>query len=429
MAKATQIAKYALVGLLTVFALIIGIDATRTAIMGGASNPSDEQDFYEVMDIYEQPPLSTNGKVASNVDRNYMFNPEMGEIATIYVKDGQTVQKGDLLFDYDNKNSQVLDQIQDLEEEQTQLYNERLRLIRDRKQMTGQEYNYAGYPITGEVYGKGAVNTDGAGVSSDQAPTTTPDGKPLNPSIPSTGDAAIDEVNMKIKEVEKKLIRARRDQKAAVKADYAGIVYVNQDALNNPTMPLVRLVTQNLVINAKVSEYDYHALEVESKVHIYVKATDQNVEGKISAIDQLPESSAPTTGGTTFQASSDVPGGSGGGATDYSNPTTYGFQVIPNDPIHIGFSVSLEIPVKGFEVPETAVVMEGEENYVYLYQDGKAKKVKVTLEKQGLNQIVTKGLKAGDRIIVDPHDLKSGDTVKVQEPVDESGANPDDQLK
>lgn len=440
MVNKVKTAKLALVGIGSL--ALLSLLGNVAFGLGGRTGQPEGKEAAKVYQVVEQAPLTADGKIASNVDKGYFANPEKGEVARIYVQNGQMVKKGDPLFDYVDTSNQTKDTIADLEEEQTNLYNQRVRLIRQRKKLTGKDYNYAGYPLDGSVvYGKGDSGADGLpdmdneatgqteSVAGDASAGTSeatngssangstsesvePSGK-IDYSIPSTGDPAIDQVNSGIKEIEKKLLRAKRDQKPMVLADYNGVVYVNEDGLYNPQTPLVRLVTKDLVINSSISEYDYAQLKRDKTVKIYIKAEDRTVKGHVSAVDDLPNN-MPTINSSASQQSQQGPGQGGGGvdpSASATNATTYGFQVVPEGKVHIGYSVSLEIPVHGFDVPATAILKKGRQHYVMKVVKGRVEKVPIEIEKRGLNRVVTGGLKKGDRIVIEAKTVKVGDRI------------------
>lgn len=72
----------------------------------------------------------------------------------------------------------------------------------------------------------------------------------------------------------------------------------------------------------------------------------------------------------------------------------------------------MNITLPGFAVPSDAIVDE-EDNYVFLYLDGKAVKTKIELMTQGLQKVVLKGLNEGDQLIMYPYDLTDGQEVSV----------------
>lgn len=426
MADTVKIAKIALIGIGSLATLTLAGNVAF-GFGGKLGQEAESSKTDRIYTIVEQAPLTANGKISSNVDKGYFANNEKGQVSRIYVQNGQYVKKGDPLFEYVDSSNQTKDAVADLLEEQTNLYNQRIRLIRQRKKLTGKDYNYAGYPLDANyVYGKGDTGANGVADIENETvdePTDTisagendnsssgsqvATGK-IDYSIPSTGDPAIDQVNSAIKEVEKKLLRAKRDQKPIVYADYDGFVYVNEEGVYNSQVPLVRLVAKELVINSSISEYDYARLKRDKKVKIYVKAEDRTVKGHVSAVDELPNNMATANSGAS-QSSGDA-GKSAGQNSSAIDATTYGFQVVPDKKVHIGYSVSLEIPVDGYDVPATALKKKSGQYYVMKIVNGKVKQEKVSVEKRGINLVVMSGLKKGDRILTDAHSAKDGDQI------------------
>lgn len=84
-----------------------------------------------------------------------------------------------------------------------------------------------------------------------------------------------------------------------------------------------------------------------------------------------------------------------------------------------GFTVNIEVvnTTNHILIPVTAVVPEGDKNFVWTIVEGKAKKVEVTLgNADALNQEVTAGIAAGDQVITIPTpDLEEGKEVEANE--------------
>lgn len=98
-----------------------------------------------------------------------------------------------------------------------------------------------------------------------------------------------------------------------------------------------------------------------------------------------------------------------------TNGTQYGFTISPDDYIQPGFSVKVQLALPGMVIPNEALVTETDKNYVFLLQDGRAVKTEITLEHQGLQQVVHRGLNFGDQLIMYPFDLEDGQEVQTMD--------------
>ncbi len=178
-------------------------------------------------------------------------------------------------------------------------------------------------------------------------------------------------------------------------ADIAGIVSVDENAKESSSAPLVRIASPETYIVGNSSEYDYERLAAGQQVNIKVLSTKEDIKGSITAVDKLPT-----------QATS---------GTD-SSPTvaSYQFIVQPEKPLQNGYSVQIVLPQSELKIPKSAVHIEGEQQFVFLYSKGKAVKQPVSLvESAGLYTVKT-GLKLDDVIISKPdQQVKDGAEIKV----------------
>lgn len=366
---------------------------------------------YQTFSVYKQDPVSLEGIVEIKNDRSYFYDPEQGEIKEILVKEGQKVGKGQVLFNYYNEGRQ--EELEDALREQTRLYNQREALISDLSQQTQQIYNYQGdlvlgywgedgqkYYYVAEPIGKGQAS----GIPIEEASAS---------EVP--GDSTVDvssykeqirDLNQQIEDIEIKLIRIRKNQNAQVTAKHAGTVLLNRDALENPQIPLIRVLGEELLVTGSVDEYNFHALAEDRRVELYVNAEDRYVEGIMTEYDKVPPiSSSINTEGSTVGSP--------------SNGTQYGFAIQPQEAIQPGFSVKIQVPMPGVVVPKDAIVEESGQSFVFVYQEGKAIKTLVDLERQGTQRVNHRQLQEGDILLLYPYDLE--DAQEVQTDMDMMG--------
>lgn len=72
----------------------------------------------------------------------------------------------------------------------------------------------------------------------------------------------------------------------------------------------------------------------------------------------------------------------------------------------------MKIPQKGLVLTEQAIQKDGEQEYVYLYDNGVAKRKNIKRVKKGFQWIVQEGLSIGDKVIANPDsDITDGAAV------------------
>ncbi|HBY90438.1 hypothetical protein [Ruoffia sp. FAM 20857] len=392
---------------------------------------------YNLYNLFRQDPVTVDASVKLKTDTAYFYQADLGQIEALLVKDGQKVTKGTTLYNYKQASKENQYALEDLYREQTKLYNTRQALIKQLSEYTGGEFNYQGdqiayywgnegkqgYYIVEEI-GKSTLpsmsdpantNTDSS-LSQDGPEGAFDTGGMGTPAMESASDPTegikeqIRQVNDQIEELEIKLIRQQEQQNNKVIAKTDGIAMVNPDAIDNPNVPVVRIVSEESSVVGSVSEYDFYALAEDRAVNIYIPAEDRTVTGKIVDYDKIPSYS-----GTNGQNDS-TDGLSASNTSGGSNASHFNFVVQPDAPLQAGFSAIVNITLPGFAVPSDAIVDE-EDNYVFLYLDGKAVKTKIELITQGLQKVVLKGLNEGDQLIMYPYDLTDGQEVSVVDPM------------
>ena len=189
------------------------------------------------------------------------------------------------------------------------------------------------------------------------------------------------------------------------------VVEVNNDIdpSSKNSQKLVHIATEGqLQVKGSLTEYDLANVKVGQPVKIKSKIyADQEWTGKINYISNYPTDSSNS--------------GTGAGTTGGSTNANYDYKIDITSPLNQlkqGFTVSVEVlnETKHMLVPVTSVINKNKKHYVWVYDDStaKAKKVEVTLgnadaEKQEISQ----GLKVGDIVIANPDkQIKEGDKLE-----------------
>ncbi|HFI0462994.1 TPA: hypothetical protein ACGO1T_000698 [Streptococcus suis] len=378
---------------------------------------------YQVFEVMTQDPVTVDATIRLQTDAAYFYDASKGKIENILVKDGQSVKKGALLYTYvsDNKDQQYA--LEDMQREQTKLYNQREELIQSLADLTGQYYNYRGDTIA-QYWGNDGkqayyiVEEIGQTASLANGESQV-EGQVGDLGLVAGGDSEgikeqIRQVNAQIEELEIKLVRQLEGQNERVIAQTDGQVILNPDGQTNASVPLVRIISDKQSVVGSVTEYDFYALAEDRKVAIHIPAENRTVSGTIVSYDKIP-AYAGTGSGTGGDA-----GGQGAGPSigqTGAGATQFGFVVAPDESLQPGFSAKVNITLPGFVIPADAILEEGDRSFVFINQAGKAVKTEIELIQQGLQQVVLQGLSEGDQLVLFPGDLTDGQEIQVIEPM------------
>lgn len=385
--------------------LITGIIILVIALVGGglfvqhrrsqADEMAEEENLIETVEVYKQDPISAEGVAKLSTDDHYYYQSDQGQINQVLVEDGQMVEAGSLLFTYTQQ--EVTDQIQDLERAIGRLQTQRANLVQEE---ATAKANLAQAQM--------AAQAEEAEAEGQPAEDLT-----LASSAEVDFKSQIAELDQEIEDNTIQLNRLRERLDDGVKARSAGKVIYNPEALNDPSIPLVRVVSDDITVQSSVDEYDFYALKLNRPVKMLVKATGEEKSGEITAFDEIPQSQHSQTDAGEGEMVDLVDTG--------PSTSRYAFAVKANETIQPGFSVEILIQLPGFTVPESALIKEGDKHYVMLNQDGQAQKREVTVEKMGLLQVIMSGVKAGDEVVLYPETVSDGDAILTPDDMEAEG--------
>lgn len=372
-------------------ALFGGLGVVAVALVGGAlifsnmlTSPSSSEDVAMSMTYT----VAKEGSIASSTlltgtitaaDEQYVYyDPSKGDLSEVLVAPGTQVEVGTPLIRYDA----------------TELQSALDTAVRGRDKIGRQ---IADLRTNGQtVQTTGDAETDAAATATAQR-SVDMQLADLNDSY-ADAQAAVDKAYTALTE-------------ATVTSTVAGtVVEVNKAVSKNSTssQTVVHIVNQgSLQVTGSLTEYDLANIAVDQEVKLTSKVyPDKTWTGKITYISNYPSSD---------QAGAATTGTSGSGAK-------YPFKAALTSELgelKQGFSVNIEVvnTSKNILIPVSAVVPEEDKNYVWTLVDGKAKKVEVTLgNADALNQEVTAGIAAGDKVITIPTpNLEDGKEVEANE--------------
>ena len=333
--------------------------------------------------------LATEGSIASSTllagtveaaEEQYVYyDATKGDISEVKVKVGDQVTAGQALVQYDT----------------TELQSNLDTAIRARDKIGRQIYDLQTNGQTVELTGDDTV--DDSNLATAQR-TVDAQLRDLNDSY-ADAQATVDKAQAILNE-------------ATVLSTVAGtVVEVNTSVSKSNTstsQTLIHIVNQgSLQVVGSLSEYDLANLAVDQEVKLTSKVyPDQTWTGKITYISNYPEGNGGDNSATGTTGSS----------------AKYPFKIAMTSdirPLKQGFSINIEVvnAKTSILVPVTAVVPDGDKQYVWTIVDGKAKRVEVTLGSADATlQEISSGLAVGDQVISNPSlDLEDGKEVNALE--------------
>lgn len=325
-----------------------------------------EQTEYYIVPSVEQ--VYINGVITPNQSEEFMADNEKGEVQNLTVQNGDSVAKGDVLFEYFSQatQDQVDELVNQINQQETaranQAYKNQIEINKfwqtpeEERTMTAAELdaNYNTWDMDAEI------------------------------------NAQYDALeNLKAKTVE------------IVYAPFAGVVEI--PSTKTAETPVLRLVSQDFYLSGTVNEKDLERLAIDQAADITVNSTGTVITGKVATIGQNP-----STGDETNSA--DMMGSSGS-----TSMSTYPVRltVDTTEGIKNGYHVqaSINLEDQQISIPKEAVQTDGGRTYVLANEFGTIIEKDIKLgEEQGEEVVVTSGLSAEDYVVVtNPAGLTAGD--------------------
>ncbi|MCK4029427.1 efflux RND transporter periplasmic adaptor subunit [Streptococcus iners] len=374
-------------------ALFSGLSVAAVALIGGAlvfggvlggSSPSVEQTATSLTyRIAQEGSIASStlltGTISAAEEQYVYYDASKGDLSEVLVEPGTQVEVGTPLVSYDATELQAaLD-----------------TAVRGRDKIGRQIYDLKNNGQTVQATGDAAADEAATAAAQRSVDSQLAD---LNDSY-ADAQAAVDKAYTALTE-------------ATIYSTVAGtVVEVNKSVAKSSTtsQTVVHIVNQgSLQVTGNLTEYDLANIAVDQEVKLTSKVyPDKTWTGKITYISNYP---------STEQATSAVAGAGGGSGAKYPFKAALTSEL---GELKQGFTVNIEVvnTTNHILIPVTAVVPEGDKNFVWIIVEGKAKKVEVTLgNADALNQEVTAGIAVGDQVITIPTpDLEEGKEVEAYE--------------
>ncbi len=343
--------------------------------------------------------ISANG-VVSGADSAEISSVLSLEVVAVNVKEGDKVQKGDILASLDNKalKSDYDMALKDVQIAKKQLEEQKssARLASDERLLDFDEAKRQN-DIAKELFQEGSISKDEL-VQSDlvleKANFALNAAKDALNKASDTGAAAL---GLQIKQ---EILASKKDNldKANIKSPIKGTVTrVNTKVGRIPSaqdqMKALFVVENldNLLINISISEYDISNIKLGQTVRITsdVLGLGNSLEGKVSRIAPTGESVA-------------------GSATKEMRIPVEIKITSPDNKMLAGVNAKADILIAKKEnvltLPLEAILVENEASFVLLGNDNIIKKIPVSTGIEGLTsvEVISDQLKAGDKVILNP---------------------------
>lgn len=356
------------------------------------------ENVYSLFEVRENDPTLFDGKVEASHIQEVYVDPALGSLTDLQVEDGQQVEADSLLFSYTNQESQR--ELESLNRGHSRLTSQKGQAEADlanaRNALNTADTNMK---ETNQKINQHLANVDPMSESYErtleklQQDLATYEGNKMEAeatldSLPEV----VRDYTEQLEDLTAEIESIRSNVTTTVNADTTGLVQINQEGLRNPEVPYVRIVSEEIKIEATVSEYDYEDFSVEMPVFIRVLNSDQEIAGSVSAIGDMPIE-VELEGTTASQ---------------------YPFTVIPKEAIHYGYSVQVGVANETIYIPYSVVFeINGEQAFVFVYSDGTVSLQEIEVSEAGNLLSVESGLEVGEMLVYEPFDLEDGQAIEV----------------
>lgn len=349
--------------------------------------------------------LSYSGIVSSSELKKLAFKSG-GRVGRIYVEEGQSIRKGDLLAELDSQDLQYvlaaakgqMDAAQSVYEKALngavpeELENAELSV---KKAQAAFDYVMNNYKRMEALYKSNAISAselDKIKLEADVKDAELRQAKELlsqvrNGARSEDRKALYGQLEQAKADYEHKMDMVRD---AAMKADNDGYVV---DIMYKPGemvsagYPVLVVRNEGLVVNVGLAEADLGKVALGTAAKVSVG--EKTVNGAVTNISQVPD----------------------------VQTRTYGIEVtLEENSLNIGAVARVELITgneKGIWIPITAMLSDGMD-YVYITKDNTAEKREITIEAIKGNLVKAKGLKPGEQLVVEGMKrLRAGDSISV----------------
>jgi len=357
---------------------------------------------YTSYKIEKPEPLLFKGFVTAEKVNSVFYDQSLGKVTEILVKDGQEIKSGDVILSYKNEEIQSEADAQEnslkklsisVDSAKNELSNARAK-VKDYKNKLSHSKNELGNTDTSTLEGQQKKQELKATINQYEEQLDAQN------SVVTQSENTLSSAKLDYKDASKSVDSIRKKANKNVTAEISGIVSVNENGKTDPTVPVIKIISKNVVVEGIISEYDYDSIKLRQRVKVRPVSQKGEIGGQIKQINQLPD--------TEINVGDNQ-------ANSTGSLSNYKFLVELDSPVQYGYSVQIKLPIDELRIPKKALIKEGNKEYVYLYISGKVIKKPINKETKNEVIVVLDGLKEGDVIISNPNEkLKDGDKIELK---------------
>ncbi|MGM8212174.1 efflux RND transporter periplasmic adaptor subunit [Virgibacillus sp. W0430] len=357
------------IGIVLLVGILIGINVWQ-----GQAGSSVKVETSQLEKETMKETVMVPGTLKLNKEQNIYYEAEKGEIAEVFVEEGDTVEKGTEIVRYENKQLELEKKQNDLQLRSSSLEINNLR--KKHKEIDKQLERDKDNEMLQEEHDQIKLQQQQATIE-------------------------LERIQLQKEAIEQQMAAL------VVTSDIAGkVVSVDEEATASTEQmqrkPLVRIGSLNdLIVEGTISEYDTLKIKEGQNVILTSDAVpDEEWSGKVSLVADLPDQS--------------------GEMQDSTSGVQYSIIVTVEDDIHLkpGFQMLIEIETSKQEtttLPLQAVQQEEDTNFVYVVENNRAVKKEVKIGSVTTERIEIKdGLEEDDHVIVNPADITAGMEVEAK---------------
>lgn len=352
--------------------------------------------------IEKPEPLLFKGFVTAEKVSNVFYDQSLGKITEIPVKDGQEIKSGDIILSYKNEEIQSEADAQENSLKKLSVSVDGAKNDLNNARSKVKNYKNKLSNLKNELSNVDTSTLEGQQKKQELKATINQYEEQLDAqnSVVAQTESALSVAKLDYNDASKSVDSIRKKANKNITSEISGIVSINENGKSDPTSPVIKIISKNVVVEGLVSEYDYDSIKLNQRVKVRPVSQKEEIGGQIKQINQLPETEI------------NVGNNQGNSTGSLSN---YKFLVELDSPLQYGYSVQIKLSIDELRIPKKALIKEGNKEYVYLYISGKVIKKPIKTETKNEVINVLDGLKEGDIIIANPNEkLKEGEKVELK---------------
>lgn len=377
--------KWIIAGVIALIAIVVTINVV--VAQGKQNSAQSNLKFTAATEKSMNNTKLISGRVVPGNTETIYTDATKGKVKDIYVKEGDEVKKGQKLFSYDSQELSLQNKQADLD---TQMADMNYKQTTDKIDSLKQDIQKA----------KDA-NAD---------PTTT---QPLE-AQKSELEGQLKTINLQKQknELQQQELQTKQDNLIVYSNSNGVVQKLDRDAAQGSNQlqpkPFIQIASKDpYQIQGTLTELQKSQIQKDQAVTITAKAvTDKTWKGKITEVSEYPTTAEQGQMGLTDNTQTST-------ISNYS----YKASLESQDGLAPGYHVSMQVNIssqKLLSVPRNSILEENNESYVFLNNNGKLKKTKVTTGLSDGEFIeVSQGIKEGDKVVENPSSkLQDGMDVK-----------------